>query len=73
MSISAKSYADPEQVKGLVAMYAQVYKMLYPAWEMESQMALAEAVAAFEVDVAKLLLTVDHSTTDVTVCASKLR
>jgi hypothetical protein len=54
-------------------MYAQVYKMLYPAWEMELQMALAEAVTAFEVDIAKLLLTVDHSTTDVTVCVSKLR
>ena len=54
-------------------MYAKVYQMLYPTLETEAVMGLSEAVAAFEVDIAKLLLTFEHerSPDDVTVCVSE--
>jgi hypothetical protein len=48
--------------------------MLYPALEMEAVMGLAEAVVAFEVDIAKLLLPLEQERdpADISVCASKL-
>lgn len=69
-----KAYTDPAEVAKLAGLFAQLFQVVYPTWEKEAVMGLGEAVAAFEADVGKLLLSFNGQQVadDLTVSASKL-